>query len=143
MQHMMDSNGDLGYLVEGIIVNATEYMNGEVDFDEVGVKAVDDYTLQYTLVKDTSFFMTMLGYGVFAPMNRAYYISQGGQFGADYDDSAATYTYGKTPDNIAYCGPYLVSSMTAENSIVFSANPTYWNKDNINIQTITWLFNQS
>ncbi len=142
MQHMMDAAGGLEYLVEGIIVNATEYNDGDVtDFAEVGVKALDDVTLEYTLVKDTSFFMTMLGYGVFAPMSREYYTSQGGQFGEAYDDTADSYTYGKTPDNIAYCGPYLVSNLTAENTIVFSANPSYWNADNINMQTITWLFN--
>lgn len=142
MQHMMDAMGGLEYLVEGIIVNASEYISGDVtDFAEVGVKAVDDYTLEYTLVQPTSFFMTMLGYGVFAPMSRTFYESKGGKFGAEYDNSAASYTYGKTPDDIAYCGPYLVSNFTSENTIVFQANPAYWNKDNINIKTLTWLYN--
>ena len=141
MQHMMDSNGDLGYLVEGVIKNATEYMKGLVDFSEVGVKAIDEYTLQYTLEKDTSYFMTMLGYGVFAPLCRSYYTSQGGKFGADFKADAKDYTYGSTPNNIVYCGPYLVTSMAEKNSIVFSANESYWNKDNINIKTITWLYN--
>jgi ABC-type oligopeptide transport system substrate-binding subunit len=142
MQHMMDANGGLGYLVEGIIVNATEYMSGEVtDFSKVGVKAVDDATLVYTLEAPTSFFMTMLGYGVFAPMSRTYYESKGGKFGAEYDAEAASYTYGKTPNDIAYCGPYTVTNATANNTIVFTANPAYWNKDAINVKTITWLFN--
>jgi len=142
MQHMMDAMAGLEYLVQGIIVNASEYITGEVtDFAEVGVKAVDDYTLQYTLCQKTPFFLTMLGYGVFAPMSRDYYMSQGGKFGAEFDASAADYTYGKTPDNIAYCGPYLVSNATAENTIVFKANPAYWNAANINMQTITWLYN--
>ena len=142
MQHMMDAMGGLGYLVEGIIVNATEYMAGEVtDFSKVGVKAVDDATLVYTLEAPTSFFMTMLGYGVFAPMSRSYYESKGGKFGAEYDAEAASYTYGKTPNDIAYCGPYTVTNATANNTIVFTANPAYWNKDAINVKTITWLFN--
>jgi ABC-type oligopeptide transport system substrate-binding subunit len=142
MQHMMDAMGGLGYLVEGIIVNATEYMSGEVtDFSKVGVKAVDDATLVYTLEAPTSFFMTMLGYGVFAPMSRTYYESKGGKFGAEYDAEAASYTYGKTPNDIAYCGPYTVTNATANNTIVFTANPAYWNKDAINVKTITWLFN--
>ena len=142
MQHMMDAQGGLEYLVQGIIVNATEYIEGDVtDFAEVGVKAVDTYTLEYKLAAPTSFFMTMLGYGVFAPMNRAYYQSQGGQFGAEYDPEAETYNYGKTPNNIAYCGPYTVSNLTKENKIVFSANASYWNAENINVKTINWLFN--
>ena len=142
MQHMMDVMGGLEYLIEGIIVNASEYISGDVtDFSEVGVKAVDDYTVEYTLCQPTSFFMTMLGYNVFAPMSRSYYESKGGKFGADFDNSAASYTYGKTPSDIAYCGPYLVSNFTSENTIVFTANPAYWNKDNITVKTLTWLYN--
>ncbi len=142
MQHMMDAAGGLEYLVQGIIKNASEYINGDItDFSQVGVKALDDRTLVYTLEAPCSYFMTMLGYGVFAPMSRTYYESQGGKFGADYNSSAETYSYGKTPENIAYCGPYRVTNLTASNTIVFSANASYWNKDNINIQTLTWLYN--
>lgn len=142
MQHMMDSMGGLEYLVQGIIVGANEYINGEItDFAQVGVEAVDTYTVQYTLEAPTSFFDTMLGYGVFAPMNRAYYESKGGKFGAEYDPSAADYTYGKTQDDIAYCGPFLVTSVTENNSIVFEANPSYWNAANQNIHTYTAVFN--
>ena len=142
MQHMMDAMGGLEYLVQGIIVNATEYIEGDVtDFAEVGVKAVDDATLVYTLCAPTSFFMTMMGYGVFAPMSRSYYESKGGKFGADFDNTAESYTYGKTPNDIAYCGPYLVTNATEKNTIVFSANASYWNKDNITMKSITWLFN--
>lgn len=141
MQHMMDAMGGLEYLVEGVIVNASRYMRGDCAMDAVGVKAVDDRTLVYTLTGDIPYFMTMLGYSVFAPMSRSYYMSQGGQFGEAFDDSAANYTYGRTPDNIAYCGPYLVTNSTAENTIVFSENPTYWNRENINLSRITWLYN--
>lgn len=142
MQHMMDAAAGLEYLVQGLIVNADEYIKGTVtDFAQVGVKAVDDRTLEYTLLHDATYFMTMLGYGVFAPMSREFYESQGGKFGADFDSKAESYNYGKTPENIAYCGPYTVTSNTAKNTIVFSANENYWNKDNITIKTITWLFN--
>ena len=142
MQHMMDAMGGLEYLVQGIIVGANEYINGEItDFAQVGVKAVDDYTLEYTLEAPCTYFTTMLGYNVFAPMSRTYYESQGGKFGAEYDTSAADYTYGKTPDNIAYCGPYLVTNATEKNTIVFGLNESYWNKDNINIKKYTVLFN--
>ncbi len=145
MQHMMDAAEGLEYLTGAAganIVNADEYIGGEVtDFAQVGVKAADDHTLVYTLTQPTSFFMTMLGYGVFAPMSREYYTSQGGKFGADFKPDAEDYNYGKTPNNIAYCGPYLVTNATAENTIVFQANKNYWNADNINIKTLTWLYN--
>ncbi|MCI5919419.1 MAG: peptide ABC transporter substrate-binding protein [Roseburia sp.] len=142
MQHMMDAQGGLEYLVEGIIKNASEYIDGSVtDFSQVGVKAVDDYTVEYDLEAPCTYFTTMLGYGVFAPMSRTYYESQGGKFGQEYDSSASDYTYGKDSNSIAYCGPYLVTNATAKNTIVFQANDSYWNKDNINIKTLTWVYN--
>ena len=141
-QHMLDAQGGLEFLVSGIVKNAAEYISGELtDFNEVGVKALDDYTLEYTLEAPCRYFVTMLGYNPFAPMSREYYVSQGGQFGQDYDPSAETYTYGTTPNNIAYCGPYVVTNFTSENTIVFQANESYWNADNINIHTINWIYN--
>ena len=145
MQHMLDAGGGLEYLVENIIVNALEYNTGNVtDFAEVGVKATDDNTVVYTLCQPTSYFITMLGYNVFAPMSRTYFESKGGVFGKDdYKTAvdAGTMKYGQTVNDIAYCGPYTVTNHTAENTIVFQANPTYWNKDNITIKTLTWKFN--
>ena len=142
MQHMMDAKGGLEWLVDGLIVNATEYINGEItDISQVGVKALDEHTLEYTLTKPVPYFPTMLSFNTFAPLCRTYYESQGGKFGAAYDRTAADYTYGQGPDSIAYCGPFLITSYTAKNSIVFQQNPTYWDIDNCTIKTATWSFN--
>ena len=145
MQHLLDACGGLEAIAGNgyaNIVGVDEYLAGEItDFAEVGVKAVDDYTLTYTLTQPTPYFMTMITYNPFAPLCKSYYEAKGGKFGADFAADAADYTYGKTPDDIAYCGAYLVSNMTAENTIVFTANPSYWNADNINMKTITWRYN--
>lgn len=148
MQHMLDAAGGLEYLVCSPagggcgIVGTDDYVNQvNTDFSAVGVKALDELTVEYTLTEPCSFFLTMLGYNCFAPMSREYFLSQGGGFGADYAPDSETYLYGKTPENIAYCGPYLVKNNTAESTITFVANPSYWNADGINIHTLTWLFN--
>lgn len=144
MQHMMDVAGGLEYLVcAGCanILNADQYISGEVtDFAEVGVKAIDTYTLEYTLTEATPYFPTMLGYGVFAPMSRSYYESLGGKFGAEFDNTADTYLYGKGPDSIAYCGPYVITSYTSNNSIVLEANESYWNAGNLNLKSFTYMY---
>ncbi len=143
-QHMMDAQGGLEFLVDGRIVGAHEYIAGQTtDMSTVGVKAVDDYTVEYTLEAPCRFFLSMLGYNPFAPMNRAFYESKGGKFGADFDSSAADYTYGTSPDNVAYCGPYLVTNATAENTIVYEANPNYWNADAVLVKTMTWRYNDN
>ena len=140
-QHMLDAAGGLEYLVEGVVAGALEYNTGAItDFAQVGVKAVDELTLVYTLAQPAPYFMTMLSYNVFAPVNRAYFESKGGAFGDAYNPEAENYTYGKSANDIAYCGPYLVTNATAKNIIVFTANPSYWNAANVNNKTITWKF---
>ena len=133
MQHVIDNNDALGYLmtVSGGcgIKNYDAYISGDVtDFAEVGVKAVDEYTLEYTLEAPFPAFLTMMGYGCFAPLNRAFYKAQGGTFSTEGEE----YTSGKyatTPANIAYCGPYLVKNFTEKNVTSYVANPAYWNAD--------------
>ena len=119
-------------------------MYGETtDFADVGVKALDDYTLEYTLCDSTPYFLTMLGYNIFFPMNRAYFLSQGGAFGIDEFAAAkesASYKYGTSPDTIAYNGPFLVKSFTEKNTIVFEANPTYYNPEILGVHTLTWKY---
>ena len=142
LQHAIDADGGLGYLIDGIIVGAHEYIEGvTTDFSTVGVKATDDRTLVYTLTKPCNYFVTMLGYGIFAPMSRAYYESKGGKFGTEFDKSADSYTYGKTENDIAYCGAYLVTNATDKNSVTFAKNENYWNKAAMNIDEVKYLYN--
>lgn len=142
MQHLLDAKGGLQPLLYGIIANAEQYATGEItDFEQVGVKAEDDYTLVYTLEAPCAYFNTMLGYSIFAPLSRDYYTSQGGKFGQEYDATAASYTYGKTPNNIAYSGPYLLTSYTDHNSFIYKANESYWNPDNVSCKNMVWYYN--
>ena len=144
MQHMMDCSAGLEWLVDGTIAGASEYLSGETtDFGDVGVKALDDYTLEYTLCDPTPYFLTMLSYNIFAPMNRSYFLSQGGAFGIEEFAAAkesSNYKYGTSPDNIAYNGPFLVKSYTESNTIVFEANPSYYNPDILGVHTLTWKY---
>lgn len=141
LQHMLDADGGLDFLVAGVIKNADAYIGGDVvDFGQVGVKAVDEHTLEYTLETETPYFLTMLEYNPFVPMCRSYYESKGGKFGAEFDSAAADYTYGKDQNSILYCGPYLITSATDNNSIIYKASDSYWNKDKVSIKTINYLF---
>ena len=144
MQHVCDAAGGLEYLLGAgfaNIVNADAYVAGDVsDFAEVGVKAIDEYTLEYTLEKPTNYFPTMLSYGVFAPLCRSYYESMGGKFGDDFDASAADYKYGKGPDSIAYNGPFRITNYTANNIITFETNESYWNVADNNLTKMTYMY---
>ena len=144
MQHVCDAAGGLEYLLGAgfaNIVNADAYVAGEVtDFAEVGVKAIDDYTLEYTLDKPTNYFPTMLSYGVFAPLCREYYVSMGGKFGDEFKADDANYKYGKGPDSIAYNGPFVITNYADNNIVAYEANATYWNVDGNNINKLTFFY---
>ena len=142
MEHVFDCQGGQEELYS-VIKNASAYAEGDItDFSEVGIKAVDDRTLVYTLEQKTPYFLSMLTYcGAFGPMCRSYYESQGGKFGADFAPAADSYNYGKSPTTIAYCGPFLVTNWTEKNSINYKANPTYWNADSLNVHELKMLYN--
>lgn len=145
MAHLADNVDASGYLMtasEGCgIKNFEEYMYGDItDFNEVGVKALDTYTLQYTLEAPFPAFLTMVGYGVFAPLCRSYYVSQGGTFGCDGVDYTSG-DYGIDPSHIVYNGPFLITNYTDGVTIRYEANPTYWGKDVPNNQNITTIIN--
>ena len=125
LQHVCDTGSGLGELFIGYVSGIEDYiLQKDMDFTKVGIEAVDDYTLVYHLDKAVPYFTSMLHYGISLPLSRSYYTSQGGQFGEAYDTEAATYLYGSDPDHIAYCGPFLITNATAENSINYTANPT-------------------
>lgn len=145
MEHVLDNNDALGYLMTSSsgcgIKNYDAYLSGEVtDFAEVGVKAVDEYTLEYTLEAPFPAFLSMMGYGCFAPLNRAFYKAQGGTFGAEGEEYTSG-NYGTTPANIAYCGAYLVKNFTEKNVTSYVANPSYWDADSVQTHNINIYFN--
>ena len=136
-QHGLDT-GMVAELVEPLIEGVEDYDG--TNFDQVGVKAVDGkFVVTFKEGVDTSYFETMLTYLNFAPLNRTYFLANGGGFGEDWDEDACE--FGQGPDSILYCGPYIITQFTSENTFVFTKNANYWAVDKVNLDTITWTFN--
>ncbi len=144
LQHVADAGSSAIYNLVGVLEGLDAYVYGETtDFTTVGIKALDEYTLQYTLVDECPYFMTMIADTCFIPMSRSYYLSQGGVFGiSEYSDalSSNSYLYGTDQDHIAYCGPYLCTNVTDKNSINYVANESYWNADNVAIKSVRFIY---
>lgn len=137
-QHMLDDASEqLSWLISDKIVGVDAYLHKHGDFADVGVKAEDDYTLTITLIENVPYFETMLTYSTFAPLCRSYYESLGGEFGFGNDNPG---TYASDKDHLAYCGPYVISTLTEKTSVVFDKNEKYWNAENINLDKISWVF---
>lgn len=111
-----------------VIKNAEAYFNGECDWEDVGVKAIDDYTLEYTLEQPVAYFESMLSYVCFMPCNREF----GEEMGEDFGTSNYTYLY---------CGAYILTDWEPGAYRVLKRNPTYWDIDNIHIEELNETFN--
>ncbi len=111
-----------------VIKNAEAYFNGECDWEDVGVKAIDDYTLEYTLEQPVAYFESMLSYVCFMPCNREF----GEEMGEDFGTSNYTYLY---------CGAYILTDWEPGAYHVLKRNPTYWDIDNIHIEELNETFN--
>lgn len=134
------STADLFY---GVIAGAEAYYEstvpaaeGEaaktpVDFETVGVKALDDYTLQYTLAAPCAYFESMMTYVCFMPVYGPFLEEKGDRFGVADDETS-----------ILYCGAYILSELKPQEVRVLTKNPTYWDKDNVKIETIRSRFNK-
>lgn len=116
-------------IVCSVIKNAREYFDGTItDFSEVGVKALDAYTLQYTLKDTCPYFLSMLTYVAFMPANRA--------FAAE----CAEY-YGTSNDTILYNGAYYCTSWEPQSELVMERNDNYWDRENVSIKTVSGKYN--
>ncbi len=142
MQHVCDAGGGLEDLLRGIIVGIDDYIDGVTDdFSTVGIKAVDEHTVEYTLQTATPYFMTEFTYSHLAPLCRSWYESMGGKFGADFDSAAEDYRFGTGPDTVVFCGPYLPTNITEKAQMTWEANPSYYDAENVRIKTINYWYN--
>ena len=130
LKYAADNKSEALYLVQDSIKGLDAYVKGKVkDFSEVGIKAIDDQTVQYTLNKPESFWNSKTTMGVLAPVNEEFLTSQGSNFAKATD-----------PSSILYNGPYLLKSLVAKSSVEFEKNPNYWDKDNVHIDKVKLSF---
>lgn len=128
------------YVAESSIAGLKDYIGDRsIGFDGVGVKAIDETTVQYTLTRPEPYFLSKLTYGVFYPVNAEFYASKGGVLGQAYN--ADTNKFGSLDrTSILYNGAFLLSEFTPESSIVYTRNENYFNVDNVHIPTVTYTF---
>ena len=113
-----------------VVKNGDAFYNGELtDFAKVGVKAVDEYTLEYTLENPTPYFLSMLNYVCFFPVN--------GEFLAEKGES-----FGTTKENTLYNGSFILDKFEPQNERVLVKNEAYWDKENVLIDRIRYKYNK-
>ncbi|CZQ97928.1 Hypothetical protein Tpal_2198 [Trichococcus palustris] len=113
------------YMVDGVIKNAAEIYAGEKAVSELGVKAIDDKTLEVTLEKPTPYFMQLLTLPYFFPQNRTFATEKGNE-------------YGIASDKILYNGPFEVTDWSAAKGGAWKLvkNEDYWDKGNVKLDEV-------
>lgn len=108
------------YTQDGACVkNADEIVYDSADMD-LGIKAVDDKTFEVQLSKKCPYFLSLMTFPVFYPINQKFFEEQGDQ-------------YALTPDALLANGPYKLKEWTKGASLKLDKNETYWDADNVNV----------
>ena len=125
LKHVADGKSDGVTLIQNSIKGLNEYMTGETnDFSTVGVKALDDYTVQYTLNAPESFWNSKVTSATMLPVNEEFLKASGKNYGA------------VSPSGILYNGPYILKTLTSKSLIEYEKNPNYWDKEKVKIEKV-------
>lgn len=125
LKHAVDVKSEGLYIIQDSIAGLADYVDGKSkDFSTVGVKAVDDYTLQYTLAQPEPYWNSKLTMSIMLPVNAEFLESKGEDFGK------------VEPDGILYNGAFFISSMTSKSSMEYTKNENYWDADNVKIDNV-------
>ncbi len=106
------------------IVGAKEFNSGDsTDRDSVGIKALDDYTLEIKLVRPVTYFDKLMSSTSFYPQNQKFVEANGEK-------------YGTTVENSLFNGPYTLKTWKLEDQYSLAKNPTYWDNANVKLETV-------
>ncbi|MET3557785.1 ABC-type oligopeptide transport system substrate-binding subunit [Streptococcus rupicaprae] len=126
LKHAADKQSLALYIVQDSIKGLDAYVKGETkDFSTVGIKALDDRTVQYTLNKPETFWNSKTTMGILFPVNEEFLTAQGDKFGTPTD-----------PSTLLYNGAYFLTAITSKSSIEYTKNENYWDADNVHIKDV-------
>lgn len=105
------------------IKNASKIINSELNSEELGVKALDDYTLEVVLESPTAYFLDLLSVTIYSPLR---------------EDIINEYGDAWTSKKYIGNGPYYVSEHINNDKLVMIKNTNYWNSENITAEKLTF-----
>ncbi|MGM0507957.1 MAG: peptide ABC transporter substrate-binding protein, partial [Fusobacteriota bacterium] len=121
-----ETNSEYAYMTY-YIENAEGFNNGDLtDFEKVGLKVIDDHTLEISLEKPAAYFASVLAFPTYYPLNKKFVEEKGMDFALE-------------EDAILYNGPYVMTDWEHDSKMIFRKNENYWNKDAIKLDKVTAL----
>lgn len=125
IKYAVDNKSQAIDLIQNSIKGLNDYITGaDSDFSKVGVKAIDDRTVEYTLARPEPYWNSKTTNSILFPVNEEFLNSKGKDFGT------------LSPDSILYSGPYLLKDFTSKSSIEYVKNPHYYDHDKVSIEHV-------
>ncbi len=125
VKYAADNKSQALDLIQNSIKGLDDYVTGtNSDFSNVGVKALDDYTVQYTLTRPEPFWNSKTTNSILFPVNEEFLTSKDKAFGE------------LKPDSILYSGPYLLKEFTSKSSLEYMKNPHYYDQEKVTIERV-------
>ena len=125
IKYAVDNKSQAIDLIQNSIKGLNDYITGaDSDFSKVGVKAIDDHTVEYTLARPEPYWNSKTTNSILFPVNEEFLNSKGKDFGT------------LSPDSILYSGPYLLKDFTSKSSIEYVKNPHYYDHDKVSIEHV-------
>ncbi|EFM32160.1 peptide ABC transporter substrate-binding protein [Streptococcus mitis] len=125
IKYAADNKGQAMDLIQNSIKGLNDYVTGATnDFTTVGVKALDDYTVEYTLTRPEPYWNSKTTNSILFPVNEEFLKSKDKEFGT------------LTPNSILYNGPYLLKDFTSKSSIEYVKNPNYYDHGKVTIEKV-------
>ncbi|WP_247928307.1 peptide ABC transporter substrate-binding protein [Streptococcus mitis] len=125
LKYAADKKSEALYLVQDSVAGLDDYVSGQTtDFSTVGVKALDDQTVQYTLTRPESYWNSKTTSTILFPVNADFLKSKGDDFGK------------VDPANILYNGPFILKSFTSKSVLEYKKNPNYWDAKNVFVDDV-------
>ncbi|MEB7782046.1 peptide ABC transporter substrate-binding protein [Mammaliicoccus sciuri] len=119
-----DTASEYAYILYDI-KNAEEINSGDKNPEELGVKAVDDHTLEFELTKSLPYYKELLSFGTFMPQNEKFVKKQGDK-------------YGTTVKTTLYNGPFKMTDWKTDDKVTLEKNDDYWDKDKVKLNKVNY-----
>lgn len=120
------------YMMDGKIKGAAEISAAgakgkKYDLTTLGVKAIDEKTLEVTLERPIPYFTSLMAFPTFYPQNQKFVEEQGEN-------------YAKTAENLIYNGPFVLSDWdgSTASSWTYAKNKEYWDVKTVQLETVQW-----
>ncbi len=117
-----DTAAEFSYMFENI-ENAKEITNSDKKPEELGVKAIDDQTLEIKLVKDVPWMESLLAFSSYMPQNEKFVKKHGDDFGTTAETTLSN-------------GPFKLTEWKSEDKWKLEKNDKYWDKDKVKLKDV-------